>query len=393
MNSTSISSPPKTRNFIVATPQRSPCDPYARALENFGMLRFLALGTRNGIVGVPPERTRLKPAIGLVSYIGARTLSSFHGESFRYRLHPWFDHWIKSQLQPGDHLISSYSYTNKSFRWARRNGGRTFLDAGNSHIDHFWEIISEEHRRWNYPQTPVGRHFYERARITVAEADLVLAPSNYVRQSFLDRGFKPEKVLKTIYPIDLSVFQPAPTPRPKDRPLTVINTGSLSLRKGTPYLLEAFKIVQRRHPSARLLLTHIIQDDVRAVMDKYRDLPIEWSPSLPHAQLVERLRSADVFVLPSLEEGLVRTALEAIACGLPAILTPHCGSNDFIRPGENGEVVPIRDAQATADAILKWADIVMADPAPPRRRISDYELSFDYFQTLFHDNLQRLGLL
>jgi len=93
------------------------------------------------------------------------------------------------------------------------------------------------------------------------------------------------------------------------------------LRKGTPYLLESFRIVQKKIPDARLLLTRTIQDDIKPILSRYADLPIDWSPPLPHAQLVERLQSADIFVLPSLEEGLVRTACEAMACGLPAILT------------------------------------------------------------------------
>jgi glycosyltransferase involved in cell wall biosynthesis len=167
--------------------------------------------------------------------------------------------------------------------------------------------------------------------------DYVLSPSSYVTKSFLDRGFKQEQILKNLYPVDLSCFKPATTPRPKDRPLTVISTGMLSLRKGTPYMLEAFRIVHQRHPSARFLLTRSVQSSVVSILERYRDLPIDWAPGLPHAQLAQRLQSADVFVLPSLEEGLVRTALEAMACGLPVILTPNTGANDFIKSGQGGE--------------------------------------------------------
>src|SRR5947208_16948078 len=103
---------------------------------------------------------------------------------------------------------------------------------------------------------------------------------------------------------------------------------------------------------------------MKQVMPKYRDLPIEWAPVLPPARLVERLQSADVFVLPSLEEGLVRTALEAMACGLQVALTPNTGANDFVQPGVNGEVIPIRDPQSTADAILKCSDRLHSGARP-----------------------------
>ena len=164
--------------------------------------------------------------------------------------------------------------------------------------------------------------------------------------------------------MDLSVFQPGAAPRPKDRPLTVINTGQLSLRKGTPYLLEAYRLVRREEPSARLLLTRSIRNDVEPILSRYGDLPLEWAPGLPHAQLAERLRSADVFVMPSLEEGMVRTALEALACGLQVVLTPNTGTSDFVQPGVNGEIVPIRDPKATAEAILKCWERARGGPAP-----------------------------
>ena len=379
------------RRFVVATPLRSVCDDNARALERHGWLRFLALGTRHGTAGIPAERTRLNPWIGLVTYAAGRTLRPFHSESVRFRLLPWFDRWVLKQLEPGDHIISSYGYTNECFKFVRRHGGKTFVDAGNSHIENFWEVLTEENRRWNCPYPPVARHWYERSRAMLEESvDYVLSPSSYVSQSFLARGFKPEQILRNIYPVNLSLFQPGTEPRPKERPLTIINTGNLSLRKGTPYLLEAFRLVRRHDPAARLLLTRSIRDDVEPVLARYRDLPVEWSPGLPHAHLAERLRSADIFVLPSLEEGLVRTALEAMACGLPVVLTPNTGANDFVQPGVNGEVVPIRDPEATAEAILKCWERLRTGHRP---QIADLhrQLSFETFAGEFIAQLRKLG--
>jgi glycosyltransferase involved in cell wall biosynthesis len=195
--------------------------------------------------------------------------------------------------------------------------GKTFVDAGNSHPDNFWSIMIEEHRRWNCPTPPVASHWIERSRRMMPHADYVLSPSSYVTESFLKRGFKQEQILKNIYPVDLSCFKPATTPRPKDRPLSVISTGMLSLRKGTPYMLEAFRIVHR------VILQRdffSLEQSTTAWSRSSNDTgtcPSTGRRGLPHAQLAQRLQSADIFVLPSLEEGLVRTALEAMACGLP----------------------------------------------------------------------------
>ncbi|MEW6306723.1 MAG: glycosyltransferase family 4 protein [Verrucomicrobiota bacterium] len=387
------SAPNDKRRFVVATPARTVCDDNARVLEKHGALRFLALGTRHGSAGIPAERTRLNPAIGLAAYLAARVFSTYHAESFRFRLHPWFDRWVSRQLRPGDHVLSTYGCANDCFTWARAHGGRTFLDGGNSHPDHFWRLLKEEHERWKCPLPPVAPHHYERSRAMMEHVDFVLSPSAFVTQSFLAAGFKPEQILKNVYPVDLSCFQPAPQPRPKDRPLSIISTGMLSLRKGTPYLLEAFRLIHARHPSARFLLTRSMQTNVLPVLAQYADLPIDWSPPLPHPELAQRLQSADLFLLPSLEEGLARTALEAMACGLPVIVTPHTGANDFVQPGVNGEIVPIRDPRAIADAILKWADRLLSRAAPPTRMIDADALSFADFEHEFLRQLQSAQLL
>lgn len=378
--------------FVVATPGRSVCDDNARVLEKHGALRFIALGTRRGTAGVSPEHTRLNPGVGLATYLSASALSTFHGESFRFRLHPWFDHWVKRRLVPGDHIISSYGYVNDCFEWTRRHNGKTFLDGGNSHPENFWTIISEEHRRWRSPFPPVAGHHYRRSMAMMNHVDYVLSPSTFVSESFLSRGFKPEQILKNVYPLDLSCFAPSPAPRPKARPLTLISTGSLSLRKGTPYLLEAFKMVLGEIPDAELLLTHAIADTVKPVIEKYRDLPIRWAPTLSHAKLAERLRSADIFLLPSLEDGFARTLAEALACGLPAITTLNTGASDLVIPGENGEIVAIRDSRAIADAVLKSSERILRGDWQPGRLVDPTLLSFEHFEKTFLDQLASRGL-
>jgi glycosyltransferase involved in cell wall biosynthesis len=254
------------------------------------------------------------------------------------------------------------------------------------------QIVSEEHARWNCPYPPIARHQHERMLRMLPHVDYVLAPSAFVARSYAERGFAPAQILRNFYPLDLACFTPATQPRPQ-RPLTLISTGSLSLRKGTPYLLEAFRLVRRAVPDVRLLLTNAIAESVRPALEKYRDLPIEWAPTLPHAALAERLRSADIFLLPSLEDGFARTVAEALACGLPAIVTPNTGAVDLIEDGRSGSIVPIRDPQAIAAAVLGWAGKVTAPGYQPRVAFDASRLSFVRFAETFLGQLRALGLI
>lgn len=382
----------KGPSFVVTAPFRTVCDHFARLFQKHELLRLYAVGTRRLTPGISPEVTRLLPLFGLLAYAGVKTLPPFLAESFRFALHPMLDQWVKSKLQPGDNILSSYAYANASFKWVRQHGGKTFLDGGNSHPENFWEILIEEHRRWKCPSPPVARHYYERCKAMMEYVDYVFAPSTFVANSFLNRGFSSDRILRNTYPVDLTCFTPRTTPRPKDQPLRIINTGGLTLRKGTPYLLEAFRIVLKHVPNARLMLIDMVADSMRPILPRYSDLPIDWSPGLPHSQLAERLRSADIFVLPSLEEGLARTSLEAMACGLPVVVTPNTGSNDLVSDGVTGSVVPIRDPQAIADAILFW----WAEIKEGRWNSSTFDvnrLSRTTFESKLEEQLVSLGML
>ena len=380
--------------FVIASPgHASIYDHEARTLHKHGHLRFIAMGTRRGVDNLPAEVTRLKPVIGLIGYIGAQFLSRFAAESLRFRMHPWFDQWVARQLRPGDHVISSYGYANKCFKLARKNGGKTFVDAGNSHPENFWKILTEEHRRWKSPYPPVARFHYERSLAMMEHVDYVLAASTFVSRTYLERGFKPEAILPHPRPIDLSAFKPPAGLRPKDRPLTVITTGTLCLRKGSPYLFEAIRIVHQKMPDARFVMRNVIGDDVKELLPKYRDLPIKWLPAMPHPELAENLRQADIFILPSLEDGLALTVLEALACGLPVITTPNTGASEFIHPDVNGEGVPICDAKAIADAVFKWSDRILAPGWKSDVSVNRELMTLEHFERVFMGQLAERNLI
>jgi glycosyltransferase involved in cell wall biosynthesis len=70
---------------------------------------------------------------------------------------------------------------------------------------------------------------------------------------------------------------------------------------------------------------------------------------VPRSRVMDEFRRADLFVLPSLCDSFALVHLEAMACGVPVITTPNCGS--VVRDGVDGFIVPIRDAAAIADKV------------------------------------------
>jgi glycosyltransferase involved in cell wall biosynthesis len=194
------------------------------------------------------------------------------------------------------------------------------------------------------------------------------------------------------YPVDLEAFTPATGPRPANRPFTILHTGGLSLRKGTPYLLEAFRLIRREVPNAVLRIKRHLRNDVLDIVKKNSDLPIEWSENLDFPGHVRRYQTSDLLLFPSVEDGFAFVVAEALACGLPAITTPNTGASDLVQPGVNGEIVPIRDARALADAALKWWDRIRVGERIGGRAELVERLRFQRFEENFIGHLARLGI-
>jgi glycosyltransferase involved in cell wall biosynthesis len=387
------SRPSSAGRFLVACFARSGDDNFARALDKNGLLDFFALGTRRGTKGVSPEHTRLQPVFGLLNYIFAQTLPAYQAESLRFRLFPLFDRWAQSLLKPGQHFFTGFAFANGAMRRAKQQGGVALINAWTSHPNEFWSLLTEEQQRWGSRYLPVSRFYQDLTVESVVEASYVFTTSNFIRNSFLKHGFDPHRLLFCPLPVDLELFQSPAEPRPASRPFTILHTGGLSLRKGAPYLLEAFRLIRKEVPNAVLRVKRDVRNEAAPIVRQYRDLPLEWLGYAPPAEHCRRYRTSDLFLFPSIEDGYANAVAEALACGLPVVTTPNAGSSDFIQPGKNGEIVPIRDAPALAQAALKWWERIRAGERVEGIGELRERLSFGKFEATFIGHLVRLGIL
>jgi glycosyltransferase involved in cell wall biosynthesis len=152
--------------------------------------------------------------------------------------------------------------------------------------------------------------------------------------------------------VRLDTFHPTGTPG--SGTFEVVFAGQIGLRKGIPYLLEAF--ARLRHTHKRLRIVGAVQSDVRPLLSQWPAEHVEFLGQVPHSQLAQYFSSSHVLVLPSIEEGLALVQAEAMACGCPVIATTNTGAEDLFTDGKEGFIVPIRDPQALTDRMQQLAD-------------------------------------
>lgn len=129
-------------------------------------------------------------------------------------------------------------------------------------------------------------------------------------------------------------------------PLKVLFVGALIQRKGIGYLLEAIEMLGAKVELTLIGTRFAANARVDAACERWR-----WIETISHDEVMKEMMQSDVLVLPSLSEAFGLAVTEALACGLPVIITPNVGAGDLVRDRRDGFVVPICSAEAIAERL------------------------------------------
>ncbi|HEX6102236.1 MAG TPA: glycosyltransferase family 4 protein [Alphaproteobacteria bacterium] len=239
---------------------------------------------------------------------------------------------------------------------ARRSGLATILEITLPPSTN--AIVAAEHRRIGIPPEPAepSPAFLEE----LGRTDYVVAQSRFSAHSAIAFGVEPGRVFQVPLGVDTERFRPAEAPA-ASRPFRALFTGQMSIRKGVHHLLEAWASVARGDDE--LLFAGYPREPYVVELVGRSKARQRYLGFVPHDRLQEIYRQADIFVFPSLAEGGVYVIYEALACGLPCIVSEHAGS--AVRDGVEGFVVPVGDVERLADRIRR-----LRDDEPLRRRMS-----------------------
>lgn len=159
--------------------------------------------------------------------------------------------------------------------------------------------------------------------------------------------------------VDVDRFRPSESPQPKGAgaSLLIMVVAQLIERKGLHHLIAALaQLPDSLQGRLRLSLcgTGPCKDALhRQAKEAGLAQQVEFAGLVPYDQVPARLQQADLFVLPSLQEGLPLSLLEAMACGLPVIATKVGGIPELVRDGTNGLLVPAGHVGALAEALTR----------------------------------------
>ncbi len=282
-----------------------------------------------------------------------------------------FDRKMAAQLEeleePVERFMGFVGKSLRSFRRARALGfDQLELVAANSHVNNLKRLHERAARQTGIKDTWLNEAQRRKTLGEYEQADIIYVHSEYVRQSFIEEGVAPEKLRRMHLAVD-ERFQP-PAARPDDEVFRVVYVGRVEATKGIPLLLEAFSRLSA--PRAEL---HIVGGWSTRTMRRYmqrwmaRDARIQVAPGDP----LPVLQEADVFVHPTFEDGFGYAPMEALACGVPVIVTEDTGMKEYVRDGENGYIVPTGSWQA----LLERMEHLRRHPLPGRASLDPLTVS------------------
>jgi glycosyltransferase involved in cell wall biosynthesis len=264
----------------------------------------------------------------------------------------FFSHDLAVSLLPWPaETTSIYAYEDaalSTFRRAARAGLERIWDLPLPHYQTIEEMFREETRRWPDavdgppPREPAWKRRRKDAELALATK--VSVASAFTKQSIDRLGLQTPVV---VGPYGFPVDSFAPRSSPPTGKFTVLSVGSQDLRKGTPYLLEAWR--RAAIPDAELHLVGAIRLS-KTFVDRYAGLFVH-HPHIPKRDLPARYAAADLLAFPTLGDGFGLVMQEAMCCGTPVVTTPCGGGPECIADDVDGWLVPPRDIDALVDRL------------------------------------------
>lgn len=258
-----------------------------------------------------------------------------------------YDHYVASLIKrrPPDIFVGVAASSLASGQAAIERGSRFVLDRACPHVRFQQELLAEEGERFGLANSPHPDWFVARQEAEYEAAELIVCPSRYSANTFPE--YLKSKV--AIAPIlgravnisDVSNY------RLNDGVFRVGMLGGHTIRKGFAYLFEAWSKLNLPNGSLAIRSSEIGKEKAFGSFISRKDVEI--------VKYVDYIANfylrCDMLILPSIDDGFGMAALEAMACGVPVVISDHCGASELVQHRENAHVIPARSSDAIAEAI------------------------------------------
>lgn len=240
-----------------------------------------------------------------------------------------------------------------AFLAARQAGQRVLCERGSTHGAWGARRLARVYRDlgWGPAEGVLGPR--ERRGLEEYEvADKILVPSRFVERTFLEEGVPANKLQRNPYGVDKQRWYAVEGKTRMQGPMVFVWTAAITARKGGHVMLRAWEQAGLR--DAELWMVGGLHLPLRELGIRVADNVRFFGYKSP-GELADMYDRASVYVLPSFEEGMARSGIEALASGLPCIVTEETGLTDLMTSGEEGWIVESGNVEQLAETLRQTA--------------------------------------
>lgn len=241
----------------------------------------------------------------------------------------------------------------ESYRYAKKMGKTIIMESINCHQSFARDILDAEAKKLGLSDIHlITDESINDENEKLSLADYIFSPSPQVTKSFLEMGIDQNKIIESSYGLDESDLLPQNhNIEKKDTPFTALFVGSVIPRKGIHLLLDYWKSAAI---NGKLKIIGKIENSAEAIVKQYEnDSSIEFVSFTN--DLTSNYANADLFIMPSLEEGSPLVTYLAIGAGLPCLVSPMAGDG-VVRNNIDGYIIPPHDKLAWVAALQNIAE-------------------------------------
>jgi len=199
------------------------------------------------------------------------------------------------------------------------------------------------------------------ANFVLKRADLITTDGEHMKEPLIALGADPEKIKLIYFGVDTQKFKPRRKDEELGKELGILNSPTvISLRRFEPVydvesLIKAVPLVLKELPEAKFLFIEKGSEET-SLKELAKSLGVadgvRFPGWVPAYRLPQYIALSDVYVSTSLSDaGLAASTAEAMACGLPVVITDFGDNGTWVKDGVNGFLVPLKDPDALAARI------------------------------------------
>ena len=270
-----------------------------------------------------------------------------------------FDKWMsrilkekKKEIDSNVVFIGRAVSSELSFQVVKKYGGRCVISSQWMHPIKHKRMLEDAFSDAGNSYRPIPEERIQKQLREIELCDKVWCTSKLIFDSYLENGVSREKLFLSPLGVDISHFKPQEiASKGRSSHLVILFVGNINIEKGVHILIEA--ILVSGISSCKLILNGAVADYFQSTLDRMLASlnSIGVDVSIGSGDPLKNFQNADLFVLPSLHESFGLVVLEAMASGLPVIVTDQVGALDYVVDGENGFVVSAGSVEQLADKI------------------------------------------